>query len=304
MSLDIGVGLPTTGRGPDRTLLGDVREHAVLAEELGLESVWAADHLIPAAPILDSTIALAAAAGATRRVRLGFGVMVLAMRPLAWAAKQLGTLQHVSGGRVLLGVGTGGVPHGTAGWEAAGVPFAERGPRTDAALGALPGLLAGEPTVLPHEPGAPKITLAPAAAVPPILIGGNGPAALRRAAAYGDGWFPSVITPEALAAGVARLRRLAAERGRARPTVTVGIPAALGGGRGGRAAVAEALSRGYGVPLEQALEIPLAGDRHEAAERLAEYARAGAERAVLMTDLPDWRHHYERVAEVNALLNP
>jgi alkanesulfonate monooxygenase SsuD/methylene tetrahydromethanopterin reductase-like flavin-dependent oxidoreductase (luciferase family) len=303
MSLDIGVGLPTTGRGPDGTQLGDVRAHAIHAEQLGLESVWAADHLIPVVPILDSTIALGVAAGATERVRLGFSVMVLAMRSLAWAAKQVGTLQHVSGGRVLLGVGSGGTPHGTAGWEAAGVPYGERGARTDAALGALPGLLAGEPTVLPYEPGRPKISLAPAVAVPPVLIGGNGQVAIRRAATYGDGWFPSVMTPDALAPEVTRLRDMAAERGRPAPTVTVGIPAALGGGQAERQAVAAALSSGYGVPLEEAVKIPVVGDRHEAAERLAAYADAGADRVVLMTDKPDWRRHYELAAEVNALLN-
>ncbi|GII62900.1 hypothetical protein Skr01_29850 [Sphaerisporangium krabiense] len=303
MSLHIGVGLPTTGRGPGFAELGDVRAHAVLADELGLESVWAADHLIPVVPIIDSTIALAAAAGATSRVKLGFSVMVIAMRPLAWAAKQIGSLQHVSGGRVLLGVGSGGVPHGTAGWEAAGVPFAERGARTDAALAALPGLLAGEATVLPHEPGRPKATLTPSAAVPPILVGGNGKVALRRALEYGDGWFPSAIAPRTLARQVARLREEAAEKGRPAPVVTVGVPAVLGGGRAEREAVAAAVAQGYGVPPEEAREIPVSGDAREAAEQLAAYAEAGAERAVLMTDRPDWTRHFERMAEVNALLN-
>jgi alkanesulfonate monooxygenase SsuD/methylene tetrahydromethanopterin reductase-like flavin-dependent oxidoreductase (luciferase family) len=89
-------------------------------------------------------VVLAAAAGATERIHLGVGVMVLALRDPAWAAKQLASLQHVSGGRVVLGVGAGGVKHGTEAWEAVGVPYAERGRRTDEALALLPGLIRGE----------------------------------------------------------------------------------------------------------------------------------------------------------------
>lgn len=81
-------------------------------------------------------------------VRIGFGVMVLALRHPAWAAKQIATLQRLSGDRVVLGVGTGGAVHGSGAFEAVGVPYAERGRRTDAALEVLPGLISGKATQL------------------------------------------------------------------------------------------------------------------------------------------------------------
>lgn len=298
MTVKIGVGLPTVGRGPQLSELGDAVAAGRRAEELGLESVWAADHLAPPAALLDSTMSLAAVAGATQRVHLGFSVLVLAMRRLAWAAKQIGTLQHLSGGRVLLGVGIGGEPNGLAGWAAAGVPFGERARRTDAGLRALPPLLQGETVTLDHEPGSPDVQLRPPAKVPPVLIGGNGDAALRRTAEFGDAWFPSAISLPKLTAGIDKARALAAERGRPAPTVTLGIPAALGSDRATREALVDSLAGGYGLPREEAEQIPLTGTPEESAERLAAYEAAGVERVVLMSFRSDWRRHYEQAAEL------
>ncbi|PRX49098.1 luciferase-like monooxygenase [Prauserella shujinwangii] len=146
----IGVVLPAFGTEG----VGAVGPYARHAEECGLESVWKGDHLIAARPVLDSTLVLTAAATATERIRVGFGVLLPALRPVAWTAKQIASLQHLSGDRVLLGVGTGGAVHGAAGWRAAGVPYAERGARTDAALELLPGLIAGKPVTVEGEPVA------------------------------------------------------------------------------------------------------------------------------------------------------
>jgi alkanesulfonate monooxygenase SsuD/methylene tetrahydromethanopterin reductase-like flavin-dependent oxidoreductase (luciferase family) len=136
----------------------DTPEQARHAERLGLDGIFVGDHLKPAGPYPESVVVLAAAAGVTERIQLGFGVMILALRQPAWAAKQVAALQHVSGGRVVLGVGTGGLMHGTEAWEAVGVPWAERGRRTDEALGVLPALIRGETVEL--RSGA-SITLSP-----------------------------------------------------------------------------------------------------------------------------------------------
>jgi alkanesulfonate monooxygenase SsuD/methylene tetrahydromethanopterin reductase-like flavin-dependent oxidoreductase (luciferase family) len=137
--------------------------------------------------------------------------MLLSLRPVAWAAKQVSTLQHVSGNRLVLGVGTGNPVHGDIGWRAAGMSYADRGQRTDAALRVLPDLVIGRRTAL--DDGV-EVTLAPGSAMPPVVVAGNGRAALRRAARYGDGWASIGLPPDKIAAGVAEIGRLAAEHGR------------------------------------------------------------------------------------------
>src|SRR5690349_24482578 len=100
-----GVFLPTMS-SPDGTP-GDVVAAARHAEDLGFESVWAVDQLVAGTgvPFVESTVALATAAAATRRVRVAFGVLILPLRPVVWTAKQVASLQQVANGRVVLGVG-------------------------------------------------------------------------------------------------------------------------------------------------------------------------------------------------------
>ena len=115
------------------------------AEERGFESVWSVDQLVAGTgvPVLDSLTALAAAGAVTQRVKLGVGVLIAPLRPVAWIAKQVATLQYLSGDRVLLGIGAGGDRHAGS-WDAVGVPRRERGRRTDEALRRLPDLIAGK----------------------------------------------------------------------------------------------------------------------------------------------------------------
>lgn len=280
---------------------GQVRARARAAEESGLDSVFVGDHLVAVRPILDSVVTLATVAAVTERVRIGFGVLVLPLRHPAWVAKQVAALQLVSGDRVILGVGTGGEAHGRAGWDAAGVRWTERGRRTDAALAVLPRLISGEPTSLG---GGPEFGLAPAAPVPPIWVGGGSPAALRRAAEHGTAWFPSMVPAEFVAGGAARLRVLAGERGLAAPAVAVGGAAILGADASPpllEAFTAE-VTQGYGVPPAVAARLPITGSPARAAERFAEYARAGAEHLVLGVIGGDWRRQCELIAEARALL--
>ena len=114
------------------------------AETLGFESAWVVDQLIAGTgnSILESTLVLAAASAVTERIRLALGVLIVPLRNAAWIAKQAATLQHLSHGRLLLGVGVGGDRHDRS-WQAAGVPKSERGRRLDATLAVLPDLIAG-----------------------------------------------------------------------------------------------------------------------------------------------------------------
>ena len=266
MSIEIGVILPTSTPDPARPILGDVSESARFAEQAGLDSVWSTDHVIASAPILDSTVVLATAAAVTSRVKIGYGVMLLALRPVAWAAKQVSTLQYVSGDRVLLGVGTGNPAHGDTGWRAAGASYADRGRRTDEALAVLPDLIAGRQVSLD---GGPPVALAPGAAVPPLLIAGDARPALRRAAAFGDGWLAIGLSPQAVASRLGELRRLTDELGRPALTATIVAP-------------------------------DLATEPRQAAEQLGAYEAAGAGRVILPPAGTDWRSGYEFAAAVRA----
>jgi alkanesulfonate monooxygenase SsuD/methylene tetrahydromethanopterin reductase-like flavin-dependent oxidoreductase (luciferase family) len=268
MTIEIGVLLPTSTPDPAVSIIGDVKRAARSAEELGLDSVWSPDHLVASAPILDSTAVLGAAAGATERIRIGYGVLLLALRPVAWAAKQISTLQHVSGGRLEVGIGTGNPAHGEAGWRAAGQPYADRGARTDASLRLLPGLIAGEPTTLPD---GTEVTLAPGTSVPPILVAGDAPRARRRAAEFAEGWIGAGISAAETARILGELAELAAAHGRPAPYAVVVAPL-------------------------------IADDPKQAAEQLAEYAEAGVRRVILPPRGADWHRVYEDAAAVRASL--
>ncbi|MFC9995217.1 LLM class flavin-dependent oxidoreductase [Nocardia sp. NPDC127526] len=266
MAIQIGVFLPTSGPRIAGSGAAHVRASARTAEAAGLESIWASDHLIAGQPMLDSTVALATAAAVTDRIRIGFGAMLPALRPIAWAAKEISTLQQLSDGRVLLGVGTGNPAHGDIGWRAAGVPFEERGTRTDRALAVLPDLVAGKQVTL--NDGL-EVALSPGTSIPPILIAGNSARARRRAAAHGDSWMPIDPGLERLPQLLAELRELAQRYERPTPAITVVAPA---------------------LPAEP----------RRAAAALAAYEAAGVERVILAPTGPDWQRDYAFAAELGA----
>lgn len=186
-----------------------IADAARYSEDLGFESLWVPDLLIgDGTPTLDPALTLAAAAAVTEQVKIGFSVLAVPLRPAPWLATQTATLQHLSGNRLLLGVGCGGFPDSPF-WQALGMSGQQRGQTTDATLQLLPQLLSGEPVELPGT--ETPCTLAPSAPLPPVLVGGS-QRAFRRVLDYGDGWFPSLTTPTDLAAAVTRLRQLAADR--------------------------------------------------------------------------------------------
>jgi alkanesulfonate monooxygenase SsuD/methylene tetrahydromethanopterin reductase-like flavin-dependent oxidoreductase (luciferase family) len=297
--LDIGVILPSVD--VQRREGVDLATAARHAEDAGLDSVWHGDHLMVGGPVLDATIGLAVAATATTRVRIGTSVFVPAIRPLAWAAKQVASLVWVSGGRLVLGVGSGGGPEQ---WATAGVPYGERGRRTDDALQLLPPLMAGEGVVLPDAPGTSPAQLMPGVEVPPIWVGNASAVAIRRAARLGDGWFPSLIGPHEVAAGVRSLAELRPE-GRSPATIAVGATGMLGAGdeTTTRERLARGVSQAYGRPLDEVLDIPLVGPPAAVAERLAAYAAAGAHHVVVgLGGEGGWRDQCSALGEVRTLL--
>ena len=215
--MKLGVAVRSMGpqSEPD-VLLACVRA----AEQAGLADVWVQDHIaIPpddaegsGGRYLDPLIALAWLASATRRIGLGTGVLVLPYRPPLPTAKAIATVQELSAGRLLLGVGVGWMEPE---FRALGIPRAERGRRSDEMLAFLRDCFAADAVRANDQ----DFLFLPRPAAPPIYVGGAGEHALRRAVAYGDGWMPMTGDPAKLAPSIARLRALASEAGRETPDV-------------------------------------------------------------------------------------
>jgi probable F420-dependent oxidoreductase len=303
-STRFGVLLPTfdplhTGQVPR------VVEGARRAEELGFDAAWVGDHLWGHAPWLDSTVALAAAAAVTERLMLGFSVMLLALRPPAWAAKQIQSIDALSGGRLMLGIGVGGeYPEE---FEAAGVAVDKRGKRLDEALVVLPDLLLGRR--VDYDGDALSVhanALAPAMRrLPRILIGGRGEVALRRTVRFGDGWLPMWLSPEQLVERAGRLRELAAASGRPEPSITLLILVHVDDDlERSRREAADHLEGQYKLPLHVVERWAALGPREQVAEQLRSYVDAGVGELILMTLGSAPLIQYERLTEVREMLRP
>lgn len=284
------------------TPLPDVAGLAGLAEQAGLDGVWVGDRLAPGElSVLDSGLTLAVAAAVTSSIAVGYAVLVPSLRPLAWAAKQVATLQHIAGGRLQLGVAIGG--GGDAEYLAAGFRRPDRARRTDEFLALLPGMLAGQP--LPREaPGGDAIRLLPAVPVPPLWVGGTSVPALRRAVRFGDGWLSGLQTPREFAAGRQRLFELSDEAGRPRPLTGIGLHAAIGTGSGRDLAEVAAgmLQAMYGVPADRAREVAIGGTPAQVASQLTPYVEAGADLIVVVCDPAPSPRSWELLADVRLLL--
>jgi probable F420-dependent oxidoreductase len=206
-------------------LLGGLAEANALgalaaeAEALGFESLWAGDHIAFPAPILDPLQVLACFASHTRRVRLGTCVYLLPLRHPTVVAKMVSSLDFITAGRMIFGIGVGGEFPGE--FQASGVPVNERGERTNEAITVLRHLWRSEEAEHVGKffhIGPTRFKPPPAqAGGPPIWIGGRSEAALRRAARYGDGYVGYLLSPDGFRERFARIRALADERGRREP---------------------------------------------------------------------------------------
>jgi probable F420-dependent oxidoreductase len=185
-------------------------------EEWGFESIWAGDHISFHNPIFESLTLLASYVGITSRIKLGTGVYLLALRSPAVAAKMTATLDVLSGGRLIFGVGVGG--ENPKEFEVSGVPHTERGARVTEAIDVVralwrdtPASFQGRFTRFDGVSIDPKPVQTPG---PPIWIGGRADAALVRAARQGDGWISYVVHAPRYAQSAARIREEAGRAGR------------------------------------------------------------------------------------------
>ena len=280
-----GIALPNYGAlATPENLLRLARR----AEDCGVDSVWVSDHVImpdeatsvypydpsarPAPALLqrleqfyDALTTLAFVAGATTRVRLGVSVYVVPIRNPLLTAKIVASLDALSRGRVIFGCGVGWLREE---FDALHTPFADRGARTDEYLQICQALWTREVTSLPgplYSAAAVRARPKPyQQPYPPIWIGGNSDAALRRAVRLGDGWHPIDLSPETIAAKRDALRDLCAAAGREPAEITISLRGTL------RFTAAQPQSHA-----------PLAGTPEKIRADVAAYAAAGVEYLVL-----------------------
>jgi probable F420-dependent oxidoreductase len=287
----IGVSLPNVGLDHGKDMLLPV---AQAAERLGFDSVWAADHVLlpyerrsrypyprsgtelamsPGMQWLDPVVTLSLVAGSTERIKLGTSVLVLPYRNPVTLASQTAALDVLSGGRFVLGVGAGWMREE---FEAIGVPPDERGARTDEHLQVLRTLWRDDPASFHGRftdfDGVVLGTRPLTEGGPPVWIGGNTDAALRRALRYGDGWHGFELFPEDLADLKHRLDSLGEEVGREPGELELSVV------------------RGLIPPgREQESFIPdrrtLGGSAEAVVEELGSYAEAGVDTVVIQVSL-------------------
>lgn len=220
---------------------------AQAADEAGFESLWTVEHTVvpggygstypyadggkmaggnDAIPLPDPLIWMSYVAAATRRVKLATGIMILPQHNPVVVAKQVATLDHLSGGRVMLGIGVGWLKEE---FDALGVPFEDRGRRTDEYIAVLRELWGSEKPSFSGEFVRFKEAYCrpqPKHGQVPIIVGGHSPPAARRAGRLGDGFFPARGAPKELF-DLARSAARDAGRDPAALEITVSLPEKL-----------------------------------------------------------------------------
>jgi probable F420-dependent oxidoreductase len=222
--MKFGVAIRNMGPQSNRTT---IRACARIAEQAGFDALFVSDHLcIPpdqtegsGGRYLDVLATMAFLAGATDKIRIGVSVLVVPYRPAVLTAKQVATIQELSGERMILGVGVGWMKPE---FDALGVNLRRRGAITDETLRVIHHLFNAD------VPGAydgplvkfPSFVFLPRPKRPPIWVGGNSPAAMNRAIKFGDGWHPMLPAAE-LKAKVEELQTRARSAGRPEPEIVV-----------------------------------------------------------------------------------
>jgi len=263
-------------------------EQAQRVEELGFDSLWISEHMLFYVPTFDAITVLAAFAARTQRILLGSAVLLLPLRHPTVVAKEVASLDIISNGRIILGVGVGGEfpPE----FVACGVPVKERGKRTDEAIEVMRRLWSesgvnheGRFFRLEDANMQPKPVQKPG---PPIWIAGRSEAAIKRAARLGDGYMPYLFSPERYRDSLEKVSALAQQQGR--------DPAAIEAGMYQFICVADTyeearqranqdLSIRYNQPFDRIVDRYCAlGTPDQCAERLGQYVEAGVRHLILV----------------------
>ena len=245
------------------------------AEDLGFDSVWAAEHVFNVSyvhdrignrPYYEPLSILSYAAATTKRIALGTSVLVLPYHNPMRLAKTAATIDVISGGRLILGVGVGVIEQEL---EAMGSSLKDRGAYTDECIAIMKELWTqDDPAYQGKFHSFSGMTFSPRPVQQPhipLVIGGTSRAAIRRAARSGNGWHPMALEPDKLRQGMDYLAQQAVEAGRDPAEVPVSVSAAIG----------ESGSRG---------RYALGSNADEILRRSSEYQRLGVHRLVISSN--------------------
>ena len=264
----------------------DAKEYwrwVALCEDEGIDSIWQTDRITSGHPNLEAMTAMAALAGATKRLLFGMNVIALALRDPVLVAKQCATVDVLSGGRILPAFGIG-TPH-SPDWAAIGISPAGRGKRTDEALDIIKRLFAGERFDFDGEYYQLKdvrISPAPVQAKIPMWIGGSSKAAIRRTARIGTGWLGGRETPAEAAVVVEEVKAAAVKYGRKVPDDHYGAAFSYRFGEPGEPLVTrriEVLKKRF--PDRNPADSVVVGDADTISERVKAFVDVGVTKFVL-----------------------
>lgn len=228
--MDFGICIPHYGKAID---VRKIIENAQYAEKLGFDSVWVTDHIIVPHSMdliyrdnmLEPVALLSHLAGLVPRIKLGTSVLILPYRNPVVLAKMLATIDQLSGGRVIVGVGGGWM---TEEFAALSTSYSERGKVSDECLRIMRALWTRENVSFHGQYTSfsdMQVSPLPARQHLPIWVGGVSARARRRAAELGDGWHATSLTPEAVAEGVRHLKQLWTKHGRTgEPVISMRAP--------------------------------------------------------------------------------
>lgn len=279
-------GWPFGNEGPDA-----LWEWVDTAEGSGVDSIWLTDRVVSDRLNVEPVVALSFIAARTSRMLIGTSVLALPLRQPTILAKEIATLDFLSGGRVLPAIGLG--TEDEREYEAAGVARSDRAARTDEMVEVMRLLWSGEPVtyrgrfysltdvVAQPRPVRPEL--------PPIWVGGRSMAALRRVARLGDGWLASQVTPEEVAVGKSTIDVLAQENGRSIDDDHHGV--ILTCCFSNTRAEAERLAGPYLIPGRKRADVPAErldglGTVADVTALLDEFVEAGATKFVLRAACP------------------
>jgi probable F420-dependent oxidoreductase len=269
-------------------LLEGAKQEAQRAESLGFDFLSTGEHIMFHGPTANNMVSLAAAAGATERIKLMSGIVLVPLYPPALLAKQVAVLDVVSDGRFHLGIGVGG--EYPKEFQAVNVPVEERGARTNEALEVIDKLLTetdvsfnGRFTTLDEVTIAPRGIQQPRV---PIWVAGRKDVAMQRAARYAEGWMPYMFTPQMLD----KVATFTEEAGRPPGSVTGGlyIFACVHESRERALELAnQQLSKQYNQDFSKLVsKYTIAGSPEDCIARVQEYLDAGAETVIFSQGCP------------------